>query len=177
MMDRKMADGNLLVSFDPVHEESAKAEILGLLKEVKQTGKIISSSEGLAEISVKDGKKAVTALFGIAKKNIEKFKYTYNWWPVDKWCKAELSDMQKVIKKLQEDIKPTESWKMDLLKRKTVKEYGKDVIIKLTEVVDKKKVDLNNPQKIIKVEIDGDRVGISLLTSDELLSVPKLKRM
>lgn len=170
-----MAEGNLLVSFDPVHEESAKAEILGLLKEAKQTAKVISISEGLAELSVKDPRKSVASLLEIAKKNIGKFKYTFNWWPVDKWCKADLAEMQKVIKKVQENIKKDEKWKMDLIKRKTVKDYGKDLIIRLTDVVDKPKVDLNNPQKIIKVEIDGERAGISLLTPEEILSVPKLK--
>lgn len=171
-----MAQGNLLVSFDPVHEESAKAEILGLLKEAKQEGKIISASQGLAEVSVKDARKAIKSLLEIAKKNIDKFKYTFNWWPVDKWCKAEIKEMQNVIKKIQEGIKKDEKWKMDLVKRKTVKEYGKDLIIKLTDVIDKPKVDLNSPQKIVKVEIDGERAAISLLTPDEILSVPKLKK-
>ncbi|MEM1536002.1 MAG: THUMP domain-containing protein [Candidatus Pacearchaeota archaeon] len=171
-----MTQGNLLVSFDPVHEESAKAEILGLLKEAKQEAKIISASQGLAEVSVKDARKAIKSLLEIAKKNIDKFKYTFNWWPVDKWCKAEIKEMQNVIKKLQEGIKKDEKWKMDLVKRKTVKDYGKDLIIKLTDVIDKPKVDLNSPQKIVKVEIDGERAAISLLTPDEILSVPKFKR-
>ncbi|MCS7134667.1 MAG: THUMP domain-containing protein [Candidatus Pacearchaeota archaeon] len=171
-----MAEGNLLVSFDPVHEESSKAEILGLLKEAKQEGKIINMSEGLAEVYVKDARKAIKSLIEIAKKNIEKFKYTFNWWPVDKWCKAEIKDMQAVIKKLQEGIKKEERWKMDLIKRRAVKEYGKDLIIKLTDVVDKPKVDLTNPEKIIKVEIDKDRAGISLLTPEEILSVQKFKK-
>lgn len=171
-----MATGNLLVSFDPVHEEAAKAEILGLLKEAKQEGKVIRLSEGLAEVSVKDPRKAIKALTEIAKKNIDKFKYTFNWWPVDEWCKAEIKDMQQVIKKLQEGIKKEEKWKMDLIKRKPVKDYGKDLIIKLTDVVDKPKVDLTNPQKIIKVEIDGDRAAISLLVPEEILSIPKLKK-
>ncbi|MEM2017748.1 MAG: THUMP domain-containing protein [Candidatus Pacearchaeota archaeon] len=171
-----MTQGNLLVSFDPVHEESAKAEILGLLKEAKQEAKIISASQGLAEVSVKDARKAIKSLLEIAKKNIDKFKYTFNWWPVDKWCKAEIKEMQNVIKKVQEGIKKDEKWKMDLVKRKTVKDYGKDLIIKLTDVIDKPKVDLNSPQKIVKVEIDGERAAISLLTPDEILSVPKFKR-
>ncbi|MEM2089670.1 MAG: THUMP domain-containing protein [Candidatus Pacearchaeota archaeon] len=170
-----MTQGNLLVSFDPVHEESAKAEILGLLKEAKQEAKILSASQGLAEVSVKDARKAIKSLLEIAKKNIDKFKYTFNWWPVDKWCKAEIKEMQNVIKKLQEGIKKDEKWKMDLVKRKTVKDYGKDLIIKLTDVIDKPKVDLNSPQKIVKVEVDGERAAISLLTPDEILSVPKLK--
>jgi len=170
-----MADGNLLVSFDPVHEESAKAEILGLLKEAKHKAKLLKATAGLAEVSVADAKKAVKAVLEIAKKDIEKAKYTFNWWPVDKWCKADVAEMQKVIKKLQESIKTEESWKMDLIKRNVTKDLGKDLIIKLTDVIEKHHVDLNNPQKIVKVEIDGNRAAISLITPDEMLNVPKLK--
>jgi tRNA(Ser,Leu) C12 N-acetylase TAN1 len=43
--------------------------------------------------------------------------------------------------------------------------------MKLTDVVDRKKIDLKKPKKIIKVEIIGKDAGISLLTPDELLVV------
>ena len=51
---------------------------------------------------------------------------------------------------------------------------GVKLIVKLTDVVDRKNVDLNKPKKIIKVEIIGKNAGISLLEPDELLIVPKL---
>lgn len=161
-----MAEANLLVTFDPVHKESAKAEIEALLKEAGQEVKVEKIEEGLAEITVKDARKTVKALAGIDSK---KFQYTFYWWPVDTWCKSEIEDMQKCIKKLQEGIKKEERWKMDLAKRKTTKEYPKDIIIKLTEVVDKPNVDLKNPDKIVKIEIVGDKAAVSLLSKDELL--------
>jgi tRNA(Ser,Leu) C12 N-acetylase TAN1 len=129
----------------------------------------------LAEISVPDARKAIKVLKEIAKKDGSKFKYTFNWWPVDKWCKANVAEMQKIIKKLQEDIKDNEKWKMDLVKRKVEKDLGKDLIIKLTDVVNKKCIDLNNPQKIIKVEIEGTRAAISLYSPEEYLSISFLK--
>ena len=49
------------------------------------------------------------------------------------------------------------------------------MIMKLTEVIDKPKVDLSNPDKIVQVEIVGKQAGISLLAKDELLEVSKLK--
>jgi len=171
----KVSKGNLLVSFDPVHEESAKTEILGLLKEVGENGKIVSFSDGLAEISVRNPRKAITSLLEIAKTNIDQFRYTFNWWPVDVWCKSELLEMQKEIKKIQKGIKPEEKWKMDLIKRKLIRNYQGSLIVKLTDVVDKQKIDLNSPDKIIRVELDGERAGISLLTPNELLNVPRLR--
>jgi len=41
--------------------------------------------------------------------------------------------------------------------------------VELTDVVDKPKVDLDNPDKVIQVEIVGDEAGISLLKEKERL--------
>jgi tRNA(Ser,Leu) C12 N-acetylase TAN1 len=61
---------------------------------------------------------------------------------------------------------------MDLKVRK-VKEKPDEIklILKLTEVIDRPKVDLQNPDKIIKVEVIGNKAGLALLGKDELLNV------
>ena len=81
--------------------------------------------------------------------------------------------MQKEIKKLQKGIKKTEKWKMDMHKRHFEQMNSIELIMKLTEVVDKPKVDLNNPQKIIEVQIIGKKTGLALLNRDEILSLAK----
>jgi len=170
-----MAEANLLVTFDPVHQESAKKEIDTLMKEVKQEGKIIKVNEGMAQLTAKDARKVVGELLKLAKKQVSKFAYTFNWWPVDKWCRAEVKDMQKVIADLQKGIDKKDKWKLDLAKRDTTKEYPKNLIIQLTEVIDKPNVDLSNPHKTIKVQIIGDKAAIALITEGEALNIPKLK--
>ena len=161
---------NLLVTFDPVHEESAKAEISLILKEIGKTAKIEKVEEGLAELEAEKPKETVKAL-----KNADssKFNYTFYWWSVDKWCKSSINDIQTCIKQIQEGIGADEKWKMDLAKRKITEKYPKDLIIKLTDVVEKQKVDLKNPDKIIKIEILGDRTAVSLLTPEEIFKAAK----
>ncbi len=170
-----MAEANLLVTFEPVHLESAKKEIENVIKEAKGKAKILNAEEGLAEISADDAQKIIKAVIGLAKKDSDKFCYTFNWWPVDKWCKAEVKEMQKAISELEKGIKSTDKWKLDIAKRKTDKDYGRDFIIKLTEVIDKPKVDLSNPDKIIKIEIIGNKAAISLISKDNHLNVARLK--
>ena len=46
-----MAEANLIVTFDPTKEESAKKEITEKLAAIKEKGKILKIKEGLAEIS------------------------------------------------------------------------------------------------------------------------------
>lgn len=161
-----MEEANLLVTFEPTHKEAARAEIEEVLREIGEEPEIIGIEEGMAAVKVSNPKEAVKA---IASLEDEKFKYTFFWWPVDRWCKAEIEEMKKHIKELQESIGEEEKWKMDLSKRKTTKEWPKDLIIQLTEVVDKPKVDLENPEKIIKVVIIGEKAAISLLKKDELV--------
>lgn len=169
-----MVDANLLVTFDPTKVETAKKEIEERLKEVKEKPKILSATDGVAEIIVGNAKAAVKALTAIAKKDISKFPATFHWIPIEKWCKATIPEMQKAIKELSKDIKATEKWKMDLGKRKT-ELHERDLIIKLTDVIDKPNVDLANPDKIVKVEIIGNKAGIALLAKEELLNTAKLK--
>lgn len=164
-----MADANLLITFDPVHQESAKAEIEAAMKELGKKFKVLSIEDGMAQLSVDNPREIIKAL----KKVKTEFNYTFYWWPVDEWCKSSVEKMRDCIKKLQTGIKKEEKWKMDLAKRKVTQEYPKDLIIKLTDVVDKPKVDLNNPEKIIKVEIIGDKAAISLLTPEETFKVNK----
>lgn len=169
-------EANLLVTFDPTHQESALKEISSLLESIKEKADILNAEEGIAQVLVKDAKKAVKELTALCKKNMDKFAYTFHWEPIEKWCKAGIADMKKVIKSFGEKIKKDEKWKMELKVRK-VKEKPDEIklIVDLTGVVDKPKVDLQNPEKIINVEIIGNKAGLALLGKDELLNVVKLK--
>jgi len=165
----------LLVTFDPSHAGSAKKQIEDALKEIKKDAKFLKSeAEGIFELQTKDARKLVQDIGKIAKKDIAKLDKTFNWIPIDTWAKATVKDMQKTIKTIQKDIKEKEKWAMDLGKRMT-KLHDKDLIIKLTEPVDKPNVDLKKPEKIIKVEIIGNKAGISLLKPDEILNLFKFK--
>ena len=170
-------EANLLVTFDPTHQVSALQEIQDLTKEAKDKASVISAEKGLAEVSVGDARKVVKVLSAVSKKNMDKFSHTLHWIPIDMWCKATVQEMQKEIAKMAKDIKQNEKWKMDLKVRR-VKQKPDEIklVLKLTEVVDRQKVDLDNPDKVIKAEIIGNRAGLALLEKGELLNIAKLKQ-
>ena len=101
------------------------------------------------------------------------FEHTFRWIPIDKWIATNVKAMQKEIKKLQKGIRKSDKWKMELHKRHFDEIQSTELITKLTEVVDKPKVDLDNPQKIIEVQIMGKKTGLALLNKDEILSLAK----
>ena len=61
------------------------------------------------------------------------------------------------------------------LSKRNYEANTKELIVKLTDPIDRPNVDLKNADKIMQVEIIGKKAGISLLKKDELLEVAKLK--
>ncbi len=172
-----MAKANLLVTHDPNHAGLAREEIVAVLKQLKTEPEFLKSEiEGLFQLSITKPRDVIKKLIAMCKKDTSLFRMTFHWVPVDSWCKSTIEDMQKTIKGLVKDIKEKDKWKMDIAKRSYEKYNTTELIMKLTDVVDRPKVDLKNPDKIIRVDIIGNDAGISLLTKDEMLNIPALKK-
>lgn len=162
----------LLITYDPAHIESSREKVENLLKEIKVKHEFLKSNyNGIFLVDVAKPREVVKKLKQISKKNRELFGKTYRYIPIDKWVKSEISEMQKAIKSFVPKIKENEKWMMDIEKRYYTKHDHKELIIKLTDMVDRKEIDLKKPEKIIKVEIVGKDAGISLLKPDEFLIV------
>ena len=170
-------EANLLITFEPTHAGRAKEEVESLLKDAKEKAKYIESGiQGMFGVAVKDARKIVKKAREEAKKNPEKFSVTYHYIPIDKWCKTDIKEMQKIIKDLAKNIKDKEKWKLNLNKRQYDKMHSKELILKLTEVIEKPNVDLDKPDKIIQVEIIGNKAGFALLGKDELLDLSNFRK-
>ena len=167
-------DANLIVTYDPTHASKAKEETESLAEEHGKAEFLEGGFEGVFLLHVKDPKKTVKALIETCKQEPYKFRHTFRWIPVDKWIKTDMAEMEKAMDDINKKMGSNDSWKMDLGKRGYDGDTM-DLISKLTEHIDKPKVDLKNPQKIIKVEIIGDRTAVSLLDTDEYLNVARVK--
>lgn len=166
-----MADANLLVTHEPSHAGSAKEEVEKALKAIRQKAKFLKSdAEGVFKLRTGNARKAVKSLSKLKRKK-GMFEHTFYWVPIDKWVPLNIKAMQKEIKKIQKGINKTDKWKLDLHKRKFEQMQSQDLITKLTEVVDKPNVDLENPQKIIEVQFMDKKAGLALLNKDEILSL------
>ncbi|HLD49373.1 MAG TPA: THUMP domain-containing protein [archaeon] len=167
---------NLLVTYDPSRIGKAKAEVQELLKEVDEEAEFLDSkTDGLFLLKVENAKHAVKKLRSICRDEKEKFECTFKWVPIEKWTSSQINDMAKALKDIEERIGDDEKWKMDLTKRHYDSMSTTELIMKLTENIEKPNVDLKNPDKIVKVEIIGENAGISLLDADEFLDVQKMK--
>ncbi len=162
-------EANLLITYEPTHKGSSEEEVKALLGKVGKNVQLTASPvEGVFLAKVDKPKAAVKELRKLCEKDPDRFAYTNRWVPVDKWVKADIKEMTKTIGELGAKIDQDEKWKLDLSKRQF--DAPKDIIIKLTDLVDRPNVDLKNPDKIIQVEILGKKAAISLLNKDEVLN-------
>jgi tRNA acetyltransferase TAN1 len=166
-------DANLIVTYDPTHENKAREEVEQLLED-KPTF-LDSEFEGVFLLHTKeDAKKITKHLTEVCSNEPYKFKYTSRWIPVENWCAPTEEELGALVKEMNEKIGATETWKIDIVKRGSESSTSK-LVGKLTEHVTRPHVDLKNPEKIIKIEIIGDRAAIALLKRDEYLSLGKQK--
>jgi len=170
-----MTDASLIITYEPNHLASSKDEVINVFKAIGDKPDFLESKfEGVFLLKESNPKDKVKQLKQSAKKNAKLFSRTFHYIPVDIWVKSEIKNMQNAIKPLVKNIKDEEKWKMDISMRHYKKHNFKELIEKLTGVVDRKNVDLENPEKIIKVEILGDKAAIALLNPEEFLETPKI---
>lgn len=170
------AKPNLLVTYDPNHKGTAEAEVKDVFKKIGVAVDFVALDiEGLFKLRTANSKEAVKKLVELCKKEPPLFTATHRYVPVDAWCSSGVADMQNTIKKFVNQIGSDEKWKMALNKRKWDKMHTTQLVLTLTDVIDRPKVDLVNPEKIVQVEIIGEEAGISVLKPDEVLDVAKIK--
>ena len=167
---------NMIVTFDPNHRGTAELELREVLKQAGEKPQIGQTEiEGLFKVAVSDSRKAVAKIKSLCGTNPNLFSVTHHYTPIDQWCQSGVSAMQKAIRAASSGIGQNEKWKMGLNKRHWDQLEGVKLIMKLTDVIDRKEVDLDNPAKIVQVEIIGKEAGIALLTPKDTLDVAKEK--
>jgi tRNA(Ser,Leu) C12 N-acetylase TAN1 len=167
---------NMLVTFDPSHRGIAELELKTVLKQVGEVPKMAATGiDGLYKLAVKDARNVVKKVTALVGSNPAIFVATRHYIPVDRWVKAEVPQMKDAVKSLCAGIGSKEKWKMSLNKRHWDKMESTPLIMRLTEVVESRNVDLDKPDKIIQTEIIANEAGISLLKPSEIADIQRIK--
>ena len=156
-------------SFYPVRQEIRC--ILAMLGDknplVKRT-----IARGIAGVnSVVDCRQLIKGLYEIYNKDSNIFTNTIKWIPIDYWVKSDLGSMTNCLSSIAKDnIKKGEKWMMVVEKRRYSKYHKADIIKHLADLIDEK-VDLKNPDKIVRIEIIGNNAGMSVIRPNEIFSI------
>jgi len=164
-MRKGMYNFNLLVSCSWGVYGEAKKEIIHILEVLGDESPLVKRTiaEGIIGVKTRlDPREVVNGLRRLVGEDPFALQYTLKWVPVDLWTLSHMDSMKQGVGKLRTRIHAGERWRMTVEK----------LIRELADLVDEK-VDLENPEKILRVDIIGRYAGISVLTPQDIFSVAK----
>jgi tRNA acetyltransferase TAN1 len=168
-----MYNYNLLISYRIFWR--AQKEIRNIFAKLGDEEPIIHKTVARGILGVKtklDNREVIAGVKKIYQENPWEIDFALKWVPADNWCNSTFEDMKKVIAKIKDQIKKGETWAMEVEKRRYT-EYHTDEIIKSLASEIKEKVNLDNPDKILRVDILGSYAAISVLKPEEIFSIMK----
>jgi len=171
-----MEDFNLLVSTSKGNENNACSEIWFLLGELGDREALVDRTEvsGLIVAKTKlDPFKVVEGLRGILRERPWEFRYVLKVIPIEIVVRTRIDDIKRAAASLHHKILENERFRVTIEKRHS-DISTKDIIDAAVENLNRK-VDLNNPNKIILIEILGRLTGVSVIKPNDILSVTKEK--
>ncbi|MDW5561846.1 MAG: THUMP domain-containing protein [Methanomassiliicoccus sp.] len=172
-----MENYNLLVTFHPNQSGLAEREVRGRIEEVGGKVEDIERSNVDGVFCVKVSGNAKETVADIRKElhdYPEMLSHTYHWVPVDVWVEADEDKMIDAVNEAAESIGENESWMMHVHKRHHPK-HSEELMLTLTDSIQKGRVDLKHPQKVIAVEVLGSMAAISVLNRDEIIDANKIR--
>ena len=94
--------------------------------------------------------------------------------PIQKVIETKIEEIEKAVSEVADSIQDGDTYRISIEKRNS-NLSSQELITKIADKI-KNKVSLENPDKIVQLEILGNKTGISILEKTDILSVEKTKR-
>jgi tRNA acetyltransferase TAN1 len=118
---------------------------------------------------------AIEKLRVILKERPYEFRYALRIMPIERIVPTDLEEIRRVTQELATRIGEQESFRVTVEKRFTTL-HSKDIIEAAASDI-KRKADMDNPDRILLIEVLGALTGISLLKPSDILSIMKEKML
>ena len=167
---------NLLVTTFRYRESDAFDEVLQLLDVLgdKDPSIEVSSVSGIVLVDTcLDPFQVVENCREMVRNEPWKFRYVLRIIPLEKNCKAELTEIHSVVNQLCSKMDVHETF-MVMIEKRHSKLHSNDIISTVTSKLDMK-VNLDDPNWIILVQIVNRVAGISILRPNQIFSSVKEK--
>jgi len=169
---------NLLVTTWRGNEENACSELWYLLGEIGDSAPTVDKTGVAGLIAAKTAFnpfEVIEKFRKILHERSYEFRYTLRIIPVEKVVRTDLGEIQQAATELSSKIGEDETFRVTVEKRFT--ETPTQDIIEATAANIERKVDLNNPDKILLIEVVGRLTGLSVIKPNEILAVMKEKML
>jgi len=167
---------NFLVSTSSFNEINAKAELWFTFLICGDQYPIISSLEFqglLTAFTALKKEDVISKIKELLKTDPNFFQYILKIVPIDFVCETNIDVIKEIIQRHHKEyIKEDESFRIEL-KRRNNELINRTQLIKVVADLFNNKVDLDNPDQIIRIEILGNFCGISFLQLNDIIKAPK----
>ena len=170
-----MHEYNLLASEEWGSLPKAKAELRRELNRLGDSAPVIERTLARGILGVRtslDPREVVAEFNQLAGKNPNAINYILKLRPVDLWTTPTITDLKAAVSSLRGQVRHGETWGMEVELRRFTTLHKMEIIKPLAELIDEK-VDLRNPQKMVRIEILGNAAAVSVLKPEDIFSLHK----
>ncbi|MFW9968700.1 MAG: THUMP domain-containing protein [Candidatus Odinarchaeota archaeon] len=161
-----------MVSTSRYNETNAKSELWFTLLMCNDLYPIISGIQfpGLiTAFTSLNPKKIISKIKKIQEKNLNFFQFILKIIPIDFICETDINTIREIIEtNYKQFIDEQDSFKIILKRRHHQQIERNNFIEKIAKVINNE-VDLENPDKIVRIEVLGNITGLSFLKKNEIV--------
>ncbi len=168
---------NLIVTCPRHFEPETEEELIDILKEYgDQDLKVtITSMSGILTAETKlDPIEVVRKIKAMLLDEPWSVRYCKRIIPIQKVTESKIEDIERCVTELSDQILDEETYRI-LVEKRNSDLSSKEIITKIAKNI-KNKVSLEFPDKVLLIEILGNKTGISILKKSDILSTEKTKR-
>ena len=168
---------NLIVTCPRHFEPETEEELIDILKEYgDQDLKVtITSMSGILTAETKlDPIEVVRKIKAMLLDEPWSVRYCKRIIPIQKVTESKIEDIERCVTELSDQILGEDTYRI-LVEKRNSDLSSKEIITKIAKNI-KNKVSLEFPDKVLLIEILGNKTGISILKKSDILSTEKTKR-
>ncbi len=173
-----LGEFNLLVACPRERERAAKSEIQYFIGDLIEDPELKVSKTHISGLltckTSLDPFEVVQKLREFALENPYQFRFAIRFTPIEQCVESNLESIKDATRNLLEKIGEDESFRVTVRRRHTDLE-NMEVVVAVASVI-QRNVNLDNPDKIVLVEIVGEVTGISILEDEtDILSIMTMR--
>ena len=171
-----LRDFNLLATTSRGNEDEACSELWYLLGQVGDSAPAVDKTGVSGLIAAKTAFnpfEVIVKFREILRERPYEFRYILRVIPIEKVVRTDLGEIKRVERELSKKIGENETFRITVEKRFTETSTRDIIEAAATEI--ERKVNLNNPDKILLIEVIGGLTGISIIKPEDVLSTMKEK--
>lgn len=168
---------NLIVTCARNLESETKQELLEKLEEMGDSEPKISVTTMSGILTVETKIEPTLVVNKIRESILDEpwsIRYCLRIIPIQKVCNTDIKEIEETVERLSEKIQEGETYRISIEKRNS-EISSKELISNIANKI-KNRVSLEFPDKIILIEILGQKTGIAIIRKTDIMSTEKTKR-